>query len=76
MAIYKRLHLWAHEINPYTNENHASFIEKRSPTLWKDMKKLKAFLERHFISIKGKGFYCTLWDSQDGKTKILALEKE
>lgn len=73
--IYVRLHKWLHEINPYVEKNRNGFLEKNQETLWKDIAKLRLMMEKHFISISGKGFYCTLWDSRDGITKILPLEK-
>lgn len=76
ISIYQRLHAWAHEINPYTQMGHESFYAKQSPVLWEDLRKLELFMERHFISIRGKGFFCTLRDAQDGKTKVLPLTKE
>jgi hypothetical protein len=75
ISIYQRLHRWAHELNPYTHVGHDVFYAKHSSVLWDDLSRLERFLERHFISIRGKGFYCTLRDSQDGKTKVMPLAK-
>ena len=75
IAIYQRLHGWAHELNPYTWVEHDTFYAKHSPALWSDLERLERFLERHFISIRGKGFYCTLRDKNDGQTKVLPLQK-
>lgn len=75
IAIYKRLHDWAHELNPYTQAGHDTFCVKHSPALWNDLGRLERFLERHFISIRGKGFYCTVRDKCDGQTKVLPLQK-
>jgi hypothetical protein len=75
IAIYQRLHGWAHELNPYTQAEHGSFYAKYSSGLWSDLERLERFLERHFISIRGKGFYCTLRDKNDGEIKVLPLQK-
>lgn len=75
IGIYKALHAWLHEVNPYVNKDHASFHSERSGGLWVDLERLRMFVERHFISIKGEAFYCTLWDSQDNKTKVGSLTK-
>jgi hypothetical protein len=74
--IYQRLHGWAHELNPYVHDEHETFHAKHSEMLWQDLGRLEQFLERHFIGIRGKGFYCTLRDSQDGLTKVVPLAKE
>lgn len=74
-AIYERLHKWLHEINPYVEEDRAEFIAKNEETLWEDLSKLHNLVERHVITIKGEGFYCTLRDSQDGLTKVISLSK-
>ncbi len=76
IKIYKRLHKWLHEINPYTGQNREQFINQNETTLWQDLAKLHNLVERHFISIKGTGFFCTLRDSQDGRTKVMMLTKE
>lgn len=76
IAIYQRLHGWAHELNPYTHDEREAFYAKHAAALWDDLTKLERFLERHFIGIRGKGFYCTLRDSGDGLTKVMPLEKE
>jgi hypothetical protein len=76
IEIYQRLHGWAHELNPYTHEEHETFCATNSRALWEDLSRLERFLERHFIAIRGKGFYCTLRDSQDGLTKVMPLAKE
>jgi hypothetical protein len=75
ISIYQRIHRWAHELNPYTHVEHEAYYAKHGTALWDDLNKLERFLERHFISIHGKGFYCTLRDSQDGKTKVMPLAK-
>ncbi|MEW8397598.1 MAG: hypothetical protein AB2707_15705, partial [Candidatus Thiodiazotropha sp.] len=75
ISIYKRLHGWAHELNPYNNINHDVYYSKHSTELWLDLENLESFLEHHFISIQGQGFFCTLRDSQDGRTKVVPLSK-
>ena len=74
--IYARLHKWLHEINPYISDNQDEFISKHEYFLWDDLSKINRFVERHFISIRGKGFFCTLRDSEDGQTKVLPLSRE
>lgn len=54
---------------------HEDYYSKHGTTLWDDLGRLEHFLERHFISIRGEDFYCTLRDSKDGTTKILAIRK-
>lgn len=76
VEIYQRLHYWLHETNPYIYDGHAKFYAEKSESLWADLEKIHLFLERHFISIRGSAFYCTLRDSQDGETKVLPLNKE
>jgi len=76
ISIYQRLHAWAHEINPYTQLKREDFCSKRSAVLWDDLRKLDLFMQRHFISIRGKGYFCTLRDAQDGRTKVLPLTKD
>ena len=75
VSIYQRLHRWAHELNPYSHGEHDGFYEKHGAALWEDLDRLEGFLERHVISIHGKGFFCVLRDSQDGQTKVISLEK-
>ncbi|GIW24544.1 hypothetical protein [Meiothermus sp.] len=75
IGIYKALHAWLHEVNPYVNQDHANFYAKKAPQLWENLQRLRLFVERHFISIHGEAFYCTLWDSQDNQTKVCSLTK-
>jgi hypothetical protein len=75
ISIYRRLHAWLHEVNPHVNKDHESFHAERSLALWEDLERLRQFDERHCISIQGEAFYCTLWDSQDNKTKVGSLTK-
>jgi hypothetical protein len=72
-SIYVRTHRWLHERNPYVWKT--ADIQADVPVLWADVNSLWQFLERHFISIGGAGFFCTLIDSQDGETKVLPLNK-
>lgn len=72
---YQRMHNWLHELNPYTKEDQEIFHKKHQAQLWKDIQELEDFLLRHFISIKGQGFYCTLRDKIDGLTKVISLSK-
>jgi hypothetical protein len=72
---YQRLHNWAHELNPYVKEGHFEFNQKHREQLEKDLAELKSFLDKHFISINGVGFFCVLKDDVDGKTKVVSLSK-
>ncbi len=73
--IYQRLHGWLHEANPYVHASQDSFMSSRASTLWSDLAKIRLFMERHFIAIRGEAFYCVLWDSVDGHTKVGSLSK-
>lgn len=75
ISIYQSLHAWLHEVNPYVHSEHANFYDQKAETLWADLTKLRLFMERHFISIHGAAFFCVLWDSQDGQTKVGSLSK-
>ena len=74
-AVYARLHKWLHEINPYVWGDQAAFLDQHQNELYDDLTRVRGAIERHFIAIGGRGFFCTLWDSHDGTTKILALNK-
>ena len=74
-SIYNRLHKWLHEINPYVEADRAAFVAHNENTLWEDLSKMHELVERHFISIRGNGFYCTLRDSEDGLTRVLPLSR-
>jgi len=54
---YQRLHNWAHELNPYVKEGHFEFNQKHRVQLEKDLSEIRLFLEKHFISINGEGFF-------------------
>lgn len=75
ISIYKSLHAWLHEVNPYVHSEHANFYTQKAETLWSDLAKLRLFMERHVISIHGAAFFCVLWDSEDGQTKVSSLSK-
>lgn len=72
---YQRMHTWLHELNPYTKEGHEDFYQKNHKQLWTDLDEIASFMQSHFISIKGEGFFCTLNDKIDGLTKISSLSK-
>jgi len=76
IAIYQRLHAWLHEVNPYVHQERSDFYAKKSAALWQDLTDLHEFIERHFISIQGNGFFCVLRDTQDQQTKVIPLSKE
>ena len=75
IAIYQSLHAWLHEVNPYLHASHATFLSSKSSKLWADLRRLRLFVERHCISIRGEAFFSVLWDAEDGKTKIGSLSK-
>jgi hypothetical protein len=75
LQIYQRLHGWLHEANPYVHGDHAAYYDKHASVLWEDLAAVRSFVERHAVSINGHGFYCTLWDSMDGQTKIFAYSR-
>lgn len=76
VAIYKRLHAWLHEVNPYTSTSQDAFCATRAPELWIDLFKLHSFVERHVMSIRGAGFFCVLRDKDDQTTKVLPIYRE
>ncbi len=75
IAMYQRMHRWLHELNPYVAKDRATFYSINGQQLWADLSAIARFIERHFISIKGSGFFCVLRDVNDGQTKILPLQK-
>jgi hypothetical protein len=75
IAIYQHTHRWLHEINPYVEPDHVAFCAKNAATLWQDMTKVDQFVDKHFISIGGQGFFCVLRDNLDGQTKVQALSR-
>jgi hypothetical protein len=76
IGIYQRLHAWLHEVNPYIYQEHSSFYAQKAVTLWADLERLWLFVEKHFISIRGAGFFCVLRDNQDQQTKVVPLAKD
>jgi len=75
ITIYQGLHRWLHEVNPYVENDRESFLLKYEDSLWNGLSKLEKFIEKHFISISGEGFFCVLRDDQDTTTKIIPLSK-
>ncbi|MGD8785847.1 MAG: hypothetical protein PVJ60_00360 [Phycisphaerales bacterium] len=75
ISIYQSLHRWLHEINPYTNVGNNSFLERHEHSLWENLQKIDQFIDKHFISISGEGFFCVLRDNVDSYTKIIPLSK-
>lgn len=75
IKIYQRLHGWLHETNPYVYPTQQDFYAKWSQQLWDDLSKLRRFIEEHFISIRGAGFFCATHDNRDGQTKVIGLNK-
>lgn len=75
ISLYQRLHRWNHEINPYVVESRSSFLDKYEEELWDDIEKLRGLVDKHFISIGGKGFFCVLKDNTDGQVKVFPLNK-
>lgn len=43
--------------------------------LWNDLSRLRLFIEKHFIAIRGAGFFCVTHDNHDGQTKVIGLNK-
>jgi len=75
IKMYQRMHNWLHELNPYTKDGQQIFYSKYQNQLNDDLNRLMLFLKTHFLSIKGQGFYCTLWDKKDGQTRVISLSK-
>lgn len=75
IAIYQSMHRWLHEINPYTDPDRSAFYAKRGQSLWDDLVRINRFVEKHFISISGEGFFCVLRDNVDGSTKVIPLSR-
>lgn len=72
---YRRLHGWLHELNPYTKSGQEEFYQKNESLLWRDLDEVSLFIQSHFISIQGEGFFCILRDKIDGLTKVGSLSK-
>ena len=75
IAMYQRMHRWLHEVNPYTEPAHESFNIKYGQILWDDLRRIDLFIDKHFISISGDGFFCVLRDDVDGLTKVVPLSR-
>lgn len=75
VAIYTRFHAWLHELNPYTQPNRDAFHDSHIQSLIADIERVRDFIERHFISINGEGFFATLWDSIDNEVKVQSLSR-
>jgi hypothetical protein len=75
VTIYQRLHRWLHEINPYLTAGKDAFYVAHGKRLWEDLRALDRFIEQHFISIQGHGFFCVLRDKVDGQTKVASLSR-
>ncbi|MFZ6769774.1 hypothetical protein ACO0LM_22200 [Undibacterium sp. Di26W] len=75
ISIYKSMHPWLHEINPYTEPDRDNFYAKNGKSLWGNMNRLNQFIEKHFIAISGEGFFCILRDDEDDTTKVVSLSR-
>lgn len=75
VAMYQRMHRWLHELNPYVTKDKATFYANHGQLLWADLSAIERFIERHFISLSGQGFFSVLRDSRDDMTKVLPLSK-
>jgi hypothetical protein len=75
LSIYRRLHPWLHEINPYVGGNRVAFLAKHSTKLWNDLSRLDSFLDSHVLSIRGRGLLCVLRDKVDGMTRVVPLNQ-
>jgi hypothetical protein len=75
LGIYRELHPWLHEVNPYVHASQADFCEKHASDLWSNLEKLKLFIDKHAITIQGAGFFCVLHDNGDEQTKVIAITK-
>jgi hypothetical protein len=75
IEIYQRLHRWLHGANPYTYASQSAFHATFSPRLWEDVSKVRRFIEKHFIAIRGAAFFCVTHDDRDGQTKVIGLNK-
>jgi len=75
LAVYQSMHRWLHEINPYTEPDRSAFYAEHGRLLWDDLVRINRFIEKHFISISGEGFFCVLRDNVDGTTKVMPLSR-
>jgi hypothetical protein len=72
--IYKTFHKGLHEPNPYVQGDDDEFYKKLLPKLGTDLTRLRNFTWRHFISIKGSGFFVCLRDGE-GAFGLIPLSK-
>lgn len=75
IEIYRQLHEWAHELNPYVVGDRQAYVKARLPVLFDSVQKISLFISNHVISIQGHGFFCVLKDEIDGLTKVISLQK-
>jgi hypothetical protein len=75
VSVYRALHSWLHEFNPYYGHTRDSMMGANSTKLWDDLKRVEGLVAKHFISIRGHGFFCVLRDDIDGKTKVGSFSK-
>lgn len=75
--IYSNLNEWQHEINPFKKKMKSpeELFNNKIDTLANDVERLKNFLSSFTLTIMGEGFYCTLWDTKDNKTKCISISK-
>ena len=74
VEIYDRTHAWLHETNPFYSDPK-DLIANSEDGLWSDADAIFGMLERHFIAVSGEAFYCTLFDTETGRTKVLPLTR-
>ena len=75
ITMYRRMHPWLHELNPYASPTRGEFYRQNGQQLWDDLARIDRFIERHCITIAGRGFFCVLRDRVDNQTKVLPLQK-
>jgi hypothetical protein len=75
IKIYRHLHEWAHELNPYVVGDRRAYLQQKLPILMGYIEKISSFISNHVISIHGHGFFCVLKDREDGLTKVISLQK-
>ena len=72
--IYRRLHVWNHEWNPYVAENKTKFKQRKAeviefgPKLWN-------WLVVHMIGIGGEIFLAGLKEGPEGRVNLVAATK-
>jgi hypothetical protein len=75
VSVYQALHTWLHEFNPYRGHTRDSVMGANSTRLWDDLRRVEGLVSKHFISIRGHGFFCVLRDEIDGKSKVSSFSK-